>query len=160
MYAGCILSLLPIYGIQIPIAVALSFLLRANLPILASLQLITNPVTAIPAYFTAYQVGRAILHPFGVESPSLNMGEMKVLYDTLEAGNWGYNIKFLATVWSITAMGGCIIGTFLGALGSAIYRISAYEVDVFNKRLKALQQKRMEAASKETETRETDPSNG
>jgi hypothetical protein len=37
-----------------------------------------------------------------------------------------------------------IMGTFLGAIGSAAYRIAAYEVTVFNEKLKALQQKRKE----------------
>jgi uncharacterized protein (DUF2062 family) len=144
LYAGCILSLLPIYGIQLPLAVLFSFVLRANLPLLTTLQFITNPLTVLPAYYTAYQVGRVILMPFGIESPSLAMSEMKLLIDSLEAGNWGFNIRYLATVWSITALGGTIIGTFLGALGSGIYRLAAYEVDVFNRRLKELQQKRLE----------------
>ena len=146
-YAGCILSLLPLYGIQLPLAVALSFLLRANLPLLTTLQFITNPLTALPVYFTAYQIGRVILHPFGVGSPSLNMSEMNILIESLKAGNWGFNLNYLATVWSITALGGCILGTFLGALASGMYRLAAYEVDNFNKRLKELQQKRLQKES-------------
>jgi uncharacterized protein (DUF2062 family) len=146
LYAGFILSLLPIYGIQLPLAVALSFLLRANLPILTTLQFVTNPLTVLPIYFTAYQIGRVILNPLGFESPSLNMAEMKTLMDSLEAGNWGFNIRYLAKVWSITTLGGCVLGTFLGAVSSALYRLAAYEVDVFNKRFKELQKKRQEAA--------------
>ena len=149
IYAGCILSLLPIYGIQLPLAVLLAFVLRANLPVLASLQFITNPLTVLPIYFTAFQIGRAILHPFGFESPHLSMAEMNTLMKSLEAGNWGYNLKYLATVWSVTSLGACILGTFLGALVSAMYLLAAYEVDVFNRRLKELQQKRMENAEAE-----------
>ncbi|MEX0332220.1 MAG: DUF2062 domain-containing protein [Puniceicoccaceae bacterium] len=144
LYAGCILALLPIYGIQLPLAVLLAFVLRANLPILASLQFITNPLTVLPVYFTAFQIGRVILNPFGFESPSVSMAEMNTLINSLEAGNWGFNLKYLATIWLVTSLGACVLGTFLGALGSGLYRLAAYEVDVFNKRLKELQQRRME----------------
>jgi uncharacterized protein (DUF2062 family) len=149
IYAGCILSLLPIYGIQLPLAVALSFLLRANLPILASLQFITNPLTALPAYFTAYQIGRIIMLPFGIDSPSLNMDEMKILMDSIRAGNWGYNFNYIGTVWLFTALGGIVLGTFLGTIGSVFYRMAAYEVVVFNDKLRALQKKIRESHAKE-----------
>jgi len=145
-YAGCILSLLPVYGIQIPLAVGLAFLLRANLPVLTTLQFITNPLTALPAYFAAYQVGRVVLTPFGFESPHLNMAEMKQLLDALDTGNWGFNLKYIGTVWLLTSLGGTILGTFLGALLSGTYRLLAYEVTVFNARIKELQRKRQEAA--------------
>lgn len=139
IYAGCILSLLPLYGIQLPLAVALAFLLKANLPVLTSLQFITNPVSAVPAYFTAYQVGRVILHPFGFDSPALNMQQMRLLMDNLLAGNLGYNLSYLGTVWFLTALGGIVLGIFLGTTGSLIYRLAAYEVVVFNEKFRKLQ---------------------
>ncbi len=149
IYAGCILSLLPIYGIQLPLAVALSFLLRANLPILTSLQFITNPLTALPAYFTAYQIGRVIMLPFGIDSPGLNIDEMHTLMDSVRAGNWGYNFKYIGTVWLLTALGGIVLGTFLGTVGSVFYRMAAYEAVVFNNKLRALQKKIRESHAKE-----------
>ena len=149
IYAGCILSLLPIYGIQLPLAVALSFLLRVNLPVLTTLQFITNPVTALPAYFTAYQIGRAMLNPFGIDPPVLNMEEMNLLMESLRAGNWGFNFKYLGTIWLFTTLGGCVLGIFLGTIASVIYRLAAYEVDVFNKKLHLLQQKIREAHSRD-----------
>lgn len=139
IYVGCVLALLPLYGIQLPLAVAFAFLLKANLPVLASLQFITNPVSAVPAYFTAYQVGRAILSPFGFESPSLNMQEMRLLTDNLLAGNWGYNLSYVGAVWLLTALGGFVLGIFLGTIGSLTYRLAAYEVIVFNEKLRKLQ---------------------
>jgi uncharacterized protein (DUF2062 family) len=144
IYAGCILSLLPIYGIQLPLAVAFSFLLRANLPILTTLQFITNPITVVPAYYAGYQIGKVVLNTFGVDAPNLTMVEMNSLVESAQSGNWGDNLKFLWTVWLVTSLGAVIMGTFLGAIGSAAYRIAAYEVTVFNEKLKALQQKRKE----------------
>ncbi len=140
IYAGCVLALLPIYGIQLPLAVGLAFWLRANLPILTGLQFITNPVSAVPVYFTAYQIGRAILNPLGFESPSLNMQEMRLLMDNLLAGNWAYNLSYLGTVWLLTALGGTVLGIFLGTIGSMIYRLAAYEVVVFNEKFRKLQE--------------------
>lgn len=159
IYAGCILALLPIYGIQLPLAVAFSFLLRANLPILTTLQFITNPLTALPIYFTAYQIGRVIMFPFGIESPSLNMDEMKVLMDSLRTGNWEYNFHYIGTVWSFTALGGIVLGTFLGTIGSVFYRMAAYEVVVFNIKLRALQKKIRESHARNHPDQHNTPPN-
>ncbi|MGC9450144.1 MAG: DUF2062 domain-containing protein [Oceanipulchritudo sp.] len=142
LYAGCILALLPLYGIQLPLAVALAFLLRVNLPVLFSLQFITNPLTALPCYFAAYQIGRVILNLFGIDSPHLNMQEMKFLIDSLQAGDWGYNLKYIATVWGITFLGGSVLGSFLATVASGIYKFAAYEVAASYRRLKELQEKR------------------
>lgn len=152
LYAGCILALLPIYGIQLPLAVALAFLLQVNLPILFSLQFITNPLTVLPCYYAAYQIGRVILNLLGIESPHLNMGEMKILIDALQNGNWGYNLKYIATVWSITCLGGSVLGSFLATVATGIYKLAAYEVAVSYKRLKELQEKRHAAAAENTPT--------
>ena len=151
LYAGCILALLPLYGIQLPLAVALAFLLRANLPVLFSLQFITNPLTVLPCYFAAYQIGRVLLNLLGIESPHLNMGEMKVLIEALQAGNWGYNLKYLATVWSVTFLGGSVLGSFLATVASGVYRLAAYEVEVSYRRLKDLQDKRHAQAARDTD---------
>lgn len=65
-YAGSILSLLPVMGMQLPIAFALSLLLRTNLMVMGGLQLITNPVTAAPIYAGTYIVGQAIINKTGL----------------------------------------------------------------------------------------------
>jgi hypothetical protein len=149
LYAGCILSLLPVYGIQLPAAVGLAFLIRANLPILFSLQFITNPLTVLPAYFTSYQVGKVVLALFGVSGPHVNMAEMKAFLDTIRDGDLGVNLKYLATLWSITCLGSLILGVFLATIGAAVYKLAAYEVGVSYKRLKELQSRRHEAAERE-----------
>jgi len=152
LYAGCILGLLPIYGIQLPLAVLLSFILKANLPILTSLQFITNPITVVPAYFTAYQVGKAVLNVFAVESPDIDMVQMKILMEALQAGNWAMNFKYIGIIWLVTSLGSCILGTFLATIGSLFYKLAAHEVSVSYARLKELQEKR-HARLKETPAR-------
>jgi len=50
LYAAMVLSWLPLMGAQIPIALALAVVLRANLPLAVGLQFISNPITAAPLY--------------------------------------------------------------------------------------------------------------
>ena len=147
IYAGCIIAILPIYGVQIPLAVGIAFLLRANIPVITSLQFITNPVTALPIYYAAFQIGRIVMHLFGVETPHLNMPELRLLLDSIREGELGPNLRYIGTVWLLTCLGGVILGTFLAALLSGFYRLAAYEVVVFNKRIRELAQKRQEAHS-------------
>lgn len=57
LYIGSILTLLPLIGVQLVLALAACVLLRGNLPITAALQLISNPLTAAPLYGLTYAVG-------------------------------------------------------------------------------------------------------
>lgn len=151
LYAGCILALLPLYGIQLPLAVGLAFLFRANLPILTTAIFITNPVTILPAYYACFQIGRVLLHISGMETPQLSMAEMKLLIDALRNGNWAMNLHYLTTVWWITALGGIILGTSLATIASGIYKLAAYEVVLSFNRLKVLQKRRHLQALADTE---------
>ena len=72
IYAGCILTLMPLFGIQLPLSLLLALVLRANLPILAGLQIVSNPITVIPIWFSAYQIGRHFLGVIGVDAAPLN----------------------------------------------------------------------------------------
>ena len=141
LYAGCILTLLPIYGIQLPLALALALLLRANLPILAGLQIVSNPFTVLPIWFTLYQVGRQMLSLIGVDALPLRKGEVSILIDNFNAGEWGSNVDRILSVFGLTSLGAVIIGTFLGVISSMIYRI----VSKRTARSYALLQQRIEA---------------
>ncbi len=69
-YAGMILALQPILGVQLPLALALSLALRTNFMILGGLQFITNPFTAAPIYYATNQLGVYI-----ISTLTLNVGE-------------------------------------------------------------------------------------
>lgn len=73
-YAGSILSLLPVMGMQLPIALLLSLLLRANFMVLGGLQFITNPFTAAPIYYATHQLGAVVIRAtgFGASLPAEN----------------------------------------------------------------------------------------
>lgn len=142
LYAGCILTFMPLYGIQLALALAFAFLLRANLPILVGLQLISNPLTILPIYYIAYQIGRLFVMIVGVEGPHLNMQELDLLLRSFRAGEWGANLRYFLFVFGLTNLGGAIIGTFIGTVLSILYKIGAYEVTATYERIRHFQQQR------------------
>lgn len=125
IYAGCILTLMPIYGIQIPLSFFLAVILRANLPILAGLQIVSNPITVIPIWFAAYQIGRHFLSVMGVEVMRLGRDEVQLMLNNFVHGNWGDNLQPVLIVFGVTNLGAIIMGIFFGLIASFIYRIVA-----------------------------------
>lgn len=57
LYVGSVLTLLPLIGAQLVLALGACILLRGNLPIAAALQFISNPLTAAPLYALTYAAG-------------------------------------------------------------------------------------------------------
>lgn len=125
IYAGSILTLLPIYGLQIALALLLALLLRANLPILVGLQVVSNPLTVLPIWFSAYQIGRHFLAVLGIEAAPLARSEVQSLLYNFTHGNWSGNMERLLSVFGVTSLGAIIMGTFFGLIGSIAYRIVA-----------------------------------
>jgi len=125
IYAGSILTLMPLYGIQIPLAFLLALLLRANLPILAGLQVVSNPLTVLPIWYTAYQIGRHFLGVVGLEADPLTREEVRLMLDNFIHGDWGEKFDHISTVYGVTTLGAIVMGTFFGLLGSVAYRLIA-----------------------------------
>lgn len=65
LYAGSILSLLPLMGVQLPVGLVLAILMRSNFMVLGALQFITNPFTALPIYGATFVLGRRLLRLVG-----------------------------------------------------------------------------------------------
>lgn len=125
IYAGCILTLMPLYGIQIPLSLLLALLLRGNLPILAGLQIVSNPITAVPIWVADFQIGRTVLGVIGIETEPLTRSEiLKLLYDFVHL-SWGVNFERMVSVFSMTCLGALVMGIFFGFIGSVSYRIIA-----------------------------------
>ncbi len=146
LYAGCILSLLPLYGVQLALSVMLAFLLRANLPVLVGLQAITNPFSAVPIYYAAYQIGRIFLKLFGISPPHLNLQEISAVYRSMATGDWSHSFTFLAMVWGLMAIGGAMMGIFIASISSAVYKLGAKEAAITFNKIQELQEKRKHAA--------------
>lgn len=79
-YLGSVLALLPTLGVQIPIALLLTVLLRLNFMVVGGLQFITNPFTAAPLYYGTYQLGHAIITSSGFGG-SVALGEKEPPFD-------------------------------------------------------------------------------
>ena len=57
LYLGSVVTFLPIMGGQILVGAVLALVFRANLPIVAALQFVSNPLTGPVMYFLSYWVG-------------------------------------------------------------------------------------------------------
>jgi uncharacterized protein (DUF2062 family) len=157
LYAGTILAFLPLYGIQLPLAALAAFALRANLPILISLQFISNPLTVLPIYYTNYQIGRLALRLIGVESPLINIGEMRRLLNISDSAAIFENIQYVTKVFLVTSLGGAMIGTFLAAVAAVLYKMGAREVAVSYQRLLDLRAKRQQRSSSHPSPTDANP---
>jgi uncharacterized protein (DUF2062 family) len=65
LYAGSVLALMPVYGLQVVIGLALAILLRGNLTVMVALQMITNPLTLGPIYYGTHSLGAWLLGLLG-----------------------------------------------------------------------------------------------
>lgn len=120
-YVGWILTLLPLYGLQLILAFVLALIFRANLMLTAGLQLVSNPLTVLPLWYLNYLIGNWVLNR--------TFGESPVRYGLLirEASDQGLafreTIGFIiertreAGVNVVTDLMGRLVGaTFLGGL--------------------------------------------
>lgn len=132
-YAGSILSLLPLMGVQLPLAFALSLLLRANFMVMGGLQFITNPFTAAPIYYATHELGAYVISVagFGEALPSADPDE-PVLPLHGPAPNTPPEappppasvVRRIGTAINALIVGGAISGAALGLLLDILYRNS------------------------------------
>jgi uncharacterized protein (DUF2062 family) len=139
-YAGSILSLLPVMGVQLPLAFILCLLLRGNFMVMGGLQFITNPFTAAPIYYATHQLGKTIIEasgfgqsletvdPVKVEpvevtdaSPRLEPAKVTPPAPAQEI-HWGRRI---GTAINALVIGGVISGALLGLLLDLLWRLGA-----------------------------------
>ena len=92
-------------------------LLRANLPIIVGLQVVSNPLNSITDLVCRYQIGRIILSVIGINVDPLNREEVPFLDDFIHAA-WGAKFDNLATVFNVTSLGAIVMGIFFGLIAS------------------------------------------
>lgn len=127
-YAGSILSLMPVLGVQLPVAFLLALLFRANFMILGGLQFITNPVTAAPIYYATHRLGAQVIEwsgfGGGVEVPdAIDLSRVGLIGPDLEPiepppkqskdMHWSRRV---GNAINALVIGGAIAGTLLGLL--------------------------------------------
>ncbi len=146
IYVGCILSMMPIYGIQIPCAFALALLIRGNLMIMVATQFITNPVTFVPLYTAACFIGLEVLYMIGIDIPggsvwdfSANIAShLKEMVTGLIGANAPHATMaslvqstgmsghaLVALALKATIVGGTILGILIGFIISLTYQLMA-----------------------------------
>lgn len=106
LYLGCVLSLLPVYGIQFGLALALALLVRGNVTVLMGLQLITNPITAVPAYIVTYKLGMWLIAVTGL----------------------GHGMSVWGTRVNALVIGGVVVGVLIALAIHVIWVLGAWEV--------------------------------
>lgn len=102
---GSIVAFLPLFGVQLLTVTALALVLKVNLPVLAGLQFISNPLTLVPIYLINYKIGSWLLDSVGLATTSEST---------------------VVTVFSgvnSTMIGGIVLGTLVGVLLYGAYRI-------------------------------------
>ena len=70
LYVGAIVTLMPLVGLQFLISFVLCVWLRGNFSIAAALQLVSNPLTAVPIYAGTYALGAWPLEFFSPGLPA------------------------------------------------------------------------------------------
>lgn len=120
LYAGWILTLMPVMGIQILLALALALLLRANLMVLVGLQMLSNPLTIGIIWPFNYKVGRMLMSIFEKSNNASQVDETLVQ----ATGSSELTSKGIAALHGFAAIciGALVMGYILGFISSWIYR--------------------------------------
>ncbi|MCF3650386.1 DUF2062 domain-containing protein [Synoicihabitans lomoniglobus] len=127
LYAGAIVAVLPIMGVQVPVAFGLALLLRCNVMLLIGLQFITNPFTAAFIYFGTYQLGHWIIGAsgFGASGEFVPVDGGTPLEHTGAAGMEPVDLAWtqtLGTTVNSLVLGGIIAGALLGLILDILWR--------------------------------------
>lgn len=84
IYLGSIITFLPIFGAQFAVAFLVALAVRANLLVIMSIQLVTNPVTFAPIYILTKMLGSWLVDLWGL--PALHSGISKGAYELIIGG--------------------------------------------------------------------------
>ena len=131
IYFGSVLSLLPLFGIQLPLSIVACLLLRANLPVCAALQFITNPFTLVPVYGFTYWVGDWLLDAVRGEAAAPGVDQTAAALTAVEQGTV---LSAAGDVGLALVVGGVVVGLAVGVLVDVAWRIFAWEARIFRDR--------------------------
>ncbi|OYV49047.1 MAG: hypothetical protein B7X06_00090, partial [Verrucomicrobia bacterium 21-51-4] len=126
-------TMMPLQGVQIPLAFLASIIFRANLPLTIALQFASNVFTLGPIYVADYYVGHSILSmiPWQEDDNELFAHEIQEIA-VQEAQQSNLESKTKKTlkqslyVVSAAMLGGAVLGLLLGCILSGIYRLIAW----------------------------------
>lgn len=116
LYVGAVLALMPVYGLQVALGLALAILVRGNLTVMIALQMVTNPLTLGPIYYGTHALGQWLI---GLTGYGAGAGEL------------GTRINALV-------IGGLVAGLGFALLLDLGWRLLAWEARHFSAQLRAL----------------------
>lgn len=119
LYAGSVLALLPVYGLQVAIGLALAILVRGNLTVMIALQMITNPLTLGPIYLATHALGQKLIGWTGFGTGPSDVG----------------------THINALVVGGVVAGLALALVLDLSWRLLAWEARRFRAQLQALHER-------------------
>jgi uncharacterized protein (DUF2062 family) len=142
LYAGSIITVMPLQGVQIPLSFLSGLLLKCNLPILIALQFLSNAFTLPPIYAADYYIGHWVLQyfmgkkevdDFKVQELA-NQLEEAIELPTRDGSIWQWVIDSLNSALDLlmekgpyylgaASLGGLILGLLLGLILHLVYRI-------------------------------------
>jgi uncharacterized protein (DUF2062 family) len=134
LYVGGVVSLLPLYGVQLLAAMGVAILFRANLTLTVALQFITNPFTIVPIYGFTGWVGSRLMQTLGV----------------------GSELPSAAFYANALVIGGVVVGLGVALLCDIAWRFLAWEARQFRNRLAAhrIRRELMQAAQRDAASRD------
>lgn len=118
LYAGSVLALLPVYGLQLLIGVLLAIGVRGNLTVMIALQMITNPLTLAPIYVGTHALGSWLIGLSGHGGTSA-----------------------VGSYLTALVVGGIVGGLALAGLLDLAWRLLAWEARHFRDQLQALHER-------------------
>ncbi len=128
IYFGSVLALLPLMGVQLPLSLLLCILVRANLPVCAALQFITNPLSAVPVYGFTYLVGHWLLHHLGGSEGAYAPAAALALVEG------GQLLAAAGDVLGGLLLGGVVVGLAVAVLVDLAWRLLVWEAGLFRER--------------------------
>lgn len=116
LYAGSVLAMMPVYGLQVAIGLALAILVRGNLTVMVALQMVTNPLTLGPIYYGTHSLGTWLIGLAGYGDGATRLGASA----------------------NALVVGGIVAGLALALLVDGLWRLAAWEARHFRAQLDAL----------------------
>lgn len=135
LYFGSVLALLPLFGIQMLLAALVCLGVRANFPVTAALQFITNPFTLVPVYGLTYLVGYTLINAFSGSPDAYDPGAVMAMIAAGEVGGAGGVVAALF-------VGGVVVGLGVALVLDFGWRLLAWEARLFKARFDALRAQR------------------
>jgi uncharacterized protein (DUF2062 family) len=122
IYVGAILSLWPVMGLQLLLALLGCAVLRANVMVAGALQFVTNPLTAAPVYYLTYRVGKYALFATGFLPTAEGTETVHENVFVAAAGEPGLTTRF-AIATTALFVGGTLCGVALAIALDVLYLV-------------------------------------